>query len=554
MQANTFIRGQLGQGVLDKVDRLFRNDDQSTWVEILQNARRAGATRVDVEIQKEGDHCLVTVHDDGSGIEDFQGLLTLGNSGWSEETQQREDPAGMGFFALCRSEVEVQSGNHRVKLSPEVFLGKSEAEVQPNDIYVRGTRIQFTRASSKEALTYALERVSEFCPVEIRLAGITLERHDFLEGALHRKWIDGIEVGFATEFKWQYSYDDANWNFYGLIIRHSFPAFPGFLLEKIARPFSLHVRFNVLETAHVKLQLPDRRGIIEDEYLKAFFRKASAAAYRFFQTQTKHALPFRNFEEAKQLGVTLPETVPLLTTWHAQSADSNIEPVFGSRETKIATDISRVLLVDNDLANAHTFEAAIVCGAERNADLYEEQREYEGYTWYDALPRVVDAEVLLDGIPYEEASTGNGRPEKIEVALTIEQAGIPSRSELLPTFVHVNSDFSGDLEFVAVRQSPWDNDNLDGRFSIHEFLVAATFSAGDDCDCDSWDTQRDTYDEFVRREVNEYFRGPKASLLAILGNSLDWEANRLANKLGITEIRFRRTQLEQGHWDVEVIS
>lgn len=34
------IRGRVSSAILDKVNRLFRNDDAGVWVELLQNARR----------------------------------------------------------------------------------------------------------------------------------------------------------------------------------------------------------------------------------------------------------------------------------------------------------------------------------------------------------------------------------------------------------------------------------------------------------------------------------------------------------------------------------
>jgi histidine kinase/DNA gyrase B/HSP90-like ATPase len=99
------MMAKVHQGILAKADRLFRNDDAGVWVELLQNARRASAARVDVSIdesQSRPGTGTITIHDNGLGISDFQALLGLGGSGWEGETQIKEDPAGMGFFALCR--------------------------------------------------------------------------------------------------------------------------------------------------------------------------------------------------------------------------------------------------------------------------------------------------------------------------------------------------------------------------------------------------------------------------------------------------------------------
>jgi Histidine kinase-, DNA gyrase B-, and HSP90-like ATPase len=114
-EAVTSIRGTVNSGILEKADRLFRNDDHGIWIEILQNARRAGATEVEVSINDERpniNHCRIAVQDNGRGIDDFGGLVTLGASDWSVEISEREDPAGMGFFSLCRSEVVVPTSNN----------------------------------------------------------------------------------------------------------------------------------------------------------------------------------------------------------------------------------------------------------------------------------------------------------------------------------------------------------------------------------------------------------------------------------------------------------
>ena len=91
------VRGRVSPAILDKVNRLFRNDDAGVWVELLQNARRAGATTAQVHIEELKGDCKVSVTDDGSGIGNFQSLLTLGDSEWNAELSALEDSAGMGL-------------------------------------------------------------------------------------------------------------------------------------------------------------------------------------------------------------------------------------------------------------------------------------------------------------------------------------------------------------------------------------------------------------------------------------------------------------------------
>ena len=64
--------------------------------ELLQNARRAGASCVGLTYEPKAKRLVV--RDDGCGIADFQTLLTLGESGWSEAVQRTEHPFGLGFL------------------------------------------------------------------------------------------------------------------------------------------------------------------------------------------------------------------------------------------------------------------------------------------------------------------------------------------------------------------------------------------------------------------------------------------------------------------------
>ncbi|HET6843507.1 MAG TPA: ATP-binding protein [Candidatus Angelobacter sp.] len=550
------ISGRVNAAILDKADRLFRNDDAGIWTELLQNARRAGATVLEISVEEltpASGPCRIVVHDNGRGIENFQSLLTLGSSEWEAETQVREDPAGMGFFSLCRSEVQVHSGNRSVWITPNIFMGKGEAHVTHDSEFIAGTRLSFVRESTKDALVTALKKVSEFCPLEVRLDGSTLPRHDFLDGAFYRETIDGIEVGFTTEFTWAWiRHHDSNWNFYGARIEERFDSFTGLLRsDHPLSPLSVFARFNVLETGRVKLQLPDRRAIIQDEFLAEFYRKARAAAYRAFQKHGAHVLPFRNWKEASELGVRLPEAVCLLETWCADPADQHSDPAFESSETRLLSDASGLLIVERDLPDSHTLDGALHSGAVLEWNLYREEPKYKGYSWYDRLPRITSNRILLDEVPWEDWSAKQERPASISVELTIEQEGV-SQLRRLPALIHVDTSEWHQLSFAAVRQSPWDNDDLRGPFDICEFLLTATFCASDDADSDSWETQRDYHKAEIERAVNWYFRSPRAVLTTLLGKALNWEARKLAEEMGIREIRFKRTA-NGSSWQSEVV-
>ena len=122
--------------LLTKSDRLFTGTVEGRIIEVLQNARRAGATEVRIN-NKDG---FVTIQDNGSGIEDFQKLLDLGGSGWDEKMEAGEDPAGVGLFSLAPRKVSIVSGNRKTVIDKDGWTGKP-VEVTRNTETVNGATL-----------------------------------------------------------------------------------------------------------------------------------------------------------------------------------------------------------------------------------------------------------------------------------------------------------------------------------------------------------------------------------------------------------------------------
>ncbi len=91
-----FIRADLDAAAVDQVARLFDATPAQILVELLQNARQAGATAVDVTISN--DTGRISVTDDGCGVTDPKVLLSFGRNGWNDEVVDAENPAGVGFL------------------------------------------------------------------------------------------------------------------------------------------------------------------------------------------------------------------------------------------------------------------------------------------------------------------------------------------------------------------------------------------------------------------------------------------------------------------------
>jgi hypothetical protein len=109
MPLPTVIHSQVDPAAITKVTRLFNNTLDSILTELIQNARRAGATTIDLDVAEAEDRQWLIVADDGAGIADPAVILALGRSGWDGDIAAREDPAGMGVFSLAGRHVEIRS-------------------------------------------------------------------------------------------------------------------------------------------------------------------------------------------------------------------------------------------------------------------------------------------------------------------------------------------------------------------------------------------------------------------------------------------------------------
>ena len=100
------IRAVVHEAAISKVSRFFDATTEQIISELLQNARRANASRVDITTRYDR---TVTISDNGHGIADPATLLSFGQSDWSVETARAEDPAGMGIFSLARRRTRIAS-------------------------------------------------------------------------------------------------------------------------------------------------------------------------------------------------------------------------------------------------------------------------------------------------------------------------------------------------------------------------------------------------------------------------------------------------------------
>lgn len=121
----------------------FAFTDRFTLItELLQNARRAGAKRI--EIHYDADAQTLRVLDDGRGLDDFQKLLSFHESGWDAATCTEERPFGVGFSKCLYAAARciVASHHQRVDIDTAQALDKAAIDVEYIAEAVAGTRIE----------------------------------------------------------------------------------------------------------------------------------------------------------------------------------------------------------------------------------------------------------------------------------------------------------------------------------------------------------------------------------------------------------------------------
>jgi hypothetical protein len=97
--------------------------------ELLQNARRAGADRIEILFYE--DRGTLVVKDNGCGISDWSPLVRLCESGWSQDVMLSDKPFGMGTlsYLFAASRVTYSSGGKQLRLSLADMADRSALEV-----------------------------------------------------------------------------------------------------------------------------------------------------------------------------------------------------------------------------------------------------------------------------------------------------------------------------------------------------------------------------------------------------------------------------------------
>lgn len=141
--------------------------------ELLQNARRARATRVTISVSE----AEITVEDDGIGFADFSVLLSVARSGWEEAVQLADAPYGIGFTSclFCCEEVQITPKGQTVRgHTDNLIAGRPAAIAAIADADVTQIRLAGHRLGTVEKVLRELTRLAAGFPLPIMVNGEAL--------------------------------------------------------------------------------------------------------------------------------------------------------------------------------------------------------------------------------------------------------------------------------------------------------------------------------------------------------------------------------------------
>jgi hypothetical protein len=319
-------------------------------------------------------------------------LLRIRGSGWSEETRKKEDPAGMGFFCLCRmNNLMVRSKGRQVFMgnSCEALKGLNVAVVEFCHDYVDGTELEFDWPSiSIYQLRDAITSVGRYAPIKVTIDGEPIKQESIKPKLVLRE--------FENEDVKVYIYQGVYgarlmFNFHGLLIDDEFP--------NSIKDFCATV--DVKDTSKLQMVLPARNAIVRNIYYRELLEEIQRTIYETIKDEKAHDLPYRCWQEAKSLGVDLPP------------ANQELKKRFSDLH-RVIIDSSRTPLIMNSLDFRGKFES-LAAAIEQDGIycLYEEDRSMSGYEWYDAIQKVTNVHYEKDGnllnrIDYSRSASGLG--------------------------------------------------------------------------------------------------------------------------------------------------
>lgn len=259
--------------------------------ELMQNARRAGATKVSIAFTEDG---TLLITDDGNGIESFDTLLELAESGWDESTERNERPFGMGFFSAlyAADRVIVSSRNKRIAFDTADALSRQAIPIEDLGMSGTGTGIiLFGLKLTEKEVREAVQRYAKGFPITVEYQCKIVPRPDAV--GTHFFQLECGQFWRNTDYK-------------GSVVKLYLQGLPIGHLNTNSRTTTSTYHILHLDSAKFNARMPDRDSLIDREEVENSLKSEV----------TKH---FRQIYKAQIEALKTPQSQSNWLHWHANA-------------------------------------------------------------------------------------------------------------------------------------------------------------------------------------------------------------------------------------------
>lgn len=483
----TTIRAAVSSDAIHKASRLFNGSITDILNETLQNSRRAGATKITIDIDETTKPALLTIRDDGKGISNPANFVTLGESNWDSQVYG-EDPAGMGAFALSATTTTITSravgasNGWRATITPDAWSGETEIAVETANLDP-GTTIQIEMSPEwLIRLDHAVNTAAKFFPLPVIFKGKQCNQSNWFAQTIHRKKLDGYEIGVIETRH----HAGPTINFHGLTIDcRSLPS----ISEVSGTTYRIIV--DMTHAAGIELVLPARKEVIQNAAFEALKDQAKTAIFEAIAKKGNHTLSFNDWNDAAHRGVDLQHATPALHQWTPNRAETQ------NSETGTYKSVSSEAIIVETLTPsiAHPFDLSLSDHTLRPL-FFEEEQKYQGYPWYDDLARVenIQFHISVEGraLKFQEGDTdeeftGSTKADAIELHFDIVQGDNTLNFKAQAPVAFFSETY--EIYDPAETSLAWTNSPKLDPHTLTDMLVASYFSSSDDPNADSYETQ-----------------------------------------------------------------
>ena len=477
--------------------------------ELFDEARRARATRIDVQLESAGAATLVTVAGDGARIADPTLRRGLADPAWMGDAPDAAFPAGLGLPVLGTRGATLRwrtldanaspGPGLRLALTPAHLVGGESAWVEADDSapWPYGVAVTFEAGESASAIRAAVEAAARHHPLPVALDGEPVPRRAFLDGAVHVEPWRGLVFGVFEARPGDSCAGDVNLR--GRVVAAGLPRVT--TLDGVAWT----VRADMGEGPELPLARPACAHAAVTPFLVSLRDAARRAVYRAMaEAERAPRLSRADALRAAEAGVAIPAPAPALLPWRPAVADPD-RPA--DRPAPVAVhDGAMVMEAELGPPEGLALHRALV-RAGLDARVLAPEPRLAGAGWYERLPRirVVAVRVALGGATYRpdavparpEGALREPRPEALAFDLRLAYP-YTDRSPVMT--LDADLAFAGPEGALVDEARPLVTgaSDLDPE-TLASLVRTAYFCPSDAPDADAWATQAARADDRARR-------------------------------------------------------